>query len=666
MKIFRRAEKSAQTDLYTLFLWSCLAVAFFCVSADLFQHYKFTFHSDAAIKSVLARLAVYDGRLLPHNWIFANGDLFLASPYIFSIIIYPWLGISYFANVLASWLAYVYLSFVVYGTCRLIAPTQRRAAVVATVLTVGGLSAANLEFTIAQGGYSIIVALALCLSALASTRLTTKGWKKYVTLVLTFVVAVMVCAGNSLRGNVTVMMPVLAGWLASMLATSAPNMRERIGRLYDPTIFSMILGLVVGNVLYKYWLFPSVLDYEAAARIAIATKSEMWRHLVDLPQAWFGYFLIWGSWESLNFPLRLLQCLTWLIASASILAPIWVISTPRRHEQPLITLSWIVLAGYGVSFSALIVSSVLFTGSIEIRYATFPIYGSIIIIAILVDRFAKSYPGGGRALLLVLGLAPVLTSLLWHMENDINIADSSGINYKQRMSLIRNLEANGVGTVLTTYWNSHVLTVLSNGDVDGYPVGVNPLYPFAHHMPRHIFYGSAGPRQAVAFTSDEVDPQVWTAIEYQLGTPVKKVVDGPFNIWIYDRDIAQAVLETGHEVDAVVPKDQLGIRISKANFAACLSRAPCQAWVTVTNTGKHALASVGSLPLRLGIHGVDSSGNIVIQDQGRADFPGIIEPGGTARVRLLFPPMSDPRATSYQVCLLQEQVAWLCDHTHAY
>ena len=666
MKILPRDKKSVHTDLYKLFLWSCLAAAFFCVSLDLFHHYQPIFHSDAAVKTVLARLSFYDGRLVPHNWVFANGDLLLASPYIFSIIIYPWLGISYFASILASWLAYLYLSLVVYGTCRMIAPTRHRAAIAAAALTVGGLSAANFEYTIAQGGYSIIVALALCLSALASARLTTKGWKNYVTLVLTFVVAVMVCAGNTVRGNVTVMMPLLAGWFVSMLATSAPNIRTRIGRLYNPTIFSMIFGLVLGNVLYKLWLLPSVHDYEAAARIAIATKSEMWGHFLTLPPAWFGYFRIWGSWESLSFPLRLLQCLTWLIAFASIFAPLWVISTPRRHEQPLITFSWIVLAGYGVCFSALIVSSILFTGSAEIRYATFPIYGSIIIIAILVEQLVKTHPSGGKVLFLVLGLASVLTSSLWHMESNIDIAHPSGITYKQRMSLIRLLEANRVGTVLTTYWNSHVLTVLSDGNIDGYPVEMNPLYPYAHSMPKHIFYGSAGTRQAVAFTSSEADPQAWTAIEYQLGTPAKKLVDGPFDIWIYDRDIAQAVLETGREVDAAIPKDQLEVRLSKADFAACISHTPCHAWITVTNTGKHVLASVGSLPLRLGIHGVDGNGTIIIHDEGRANFPGIIESGGTARVRLVLPPMSDPRATSYQVCLLQEGVVWLCDRTRTH
>ncbi|MEO9228662.1 MAG: hypothetical protein ABI216_06915 [Devosia sp.] len=666
MKLFPRDKKSVQLDLHRLYLWSCLAGAFFCVSFALFHQYQFTFHSDAAIKTVLARLSVHDGRLLPSNWVFANGDLFLASPYIFSIIIYPWLGISYLANAMASWLAYLYLSFAVYGTCRLVAPTQPRAALAAAALTAGGLSAANFEFTIAQGGYSIIVALALCVSALASTRLTTTGGKKYVTLSLAFVAAVMVCAGNSVRGNVTVMIPVLSGWLVSMLATSAPNIRERIRRLYNPTIFSIILGLIIGNTIYKLWLLPNALNYEAAARIAIATKSEMWGHFLNLPQAWFGYFRIWGPWESLTSSLRLLQCLTWLIAFASVFAPIWVISTPRYHEQPIVTLSWIVLAGYGVCFSALIVSSVLFTGSAEIRYATFPIYGSIILISVLVDRLAKTHQRDGKVLFLVLGLVSVLTSSMWHMESNLSIADPSGINYTQRMSLIRSLETNGVGTVLTTYWNSHVLTVLSNGEIDGYPVGLDPLYPFAHHMPRHIFYGSAGTRQAVAFTSSEADPQVWTAIKYQLGDPIRKLVDGPFNIWVYDRDIAQAVLETGHEVDAAIPKDQLEVLLSKSDFAACISDTPCQTWITVTNTGTHALASVGSLPLRLGIHGVDSNGSIIIQDEGRADFPGIIESGAAARVRLVLPPMSDPRATSYQVCLLQEGVAWLCDHTHAH
>lgn len=666
MKVRQYDRKSVRVSSRNLYLWLCLIGTFFYVSLALFNQYQFTFHSDAAIKTVLARLAVYDGRLLPNNWVFANGDLFLASPYIFSIIIYPWLGVSYFSNALASWLAYVYLAFAVYGTCRLIVPGQHRAAVTAAVLAAGGLSAANFEYTIAQGGYSIIVALALCLSAVVSTPPIAKGWKKHTTLTLAFVAAVMICAGNSVRGNVTVMAPVLVGWFVSMLATAAPNMHGRIRLLYSPVVFSVILGLVAGNIVYKYWLLPNVFNYEAAARIAVATKSEMWEHALRLPQAWFDYFRVRGAWESLSFPLRLLQCVAWLIALGSILAPIWVIFTPRHHGQPLLTLSWIVLAGYGVCFSALIISSVLFIGSTEIRYATFPIYGAIIVFAILVDRLLINNAKGSVVVFSVLAFTAVLTSSLWRTESGPNSVSPSGVSYTQRMGLIRALETNGVGTVLTTYWNSHVLTVLSNGKVDAYPVSVNPLYPFAHHMPRHIFYGGAGSRQAVAFTSSEADPKAWAAIEHQIGTPYKKLVDGPFSVWIYNSDIAQTVLETGREVDSMIPRDKLEVRLSKANFPACTSPTPCQAWIDVTNLGNHALVSVGSLPLRLGNHGVDSNGIVVVQDAGRTDFPGIIEPGDTARVRLALPPMSDPRAVSYQVCLLQEGVTWLCDHTRTH
>lgn len=650
-----------------ILLFLLLLTTFSYVTICIFGSYEFAFHSDDAIKTVLARLALNGGSLVSHKWVYANGDLFLASPYIFSVIIFPFLGISYFSNALASWLAYLFLTITVYGVCHHLAPNRPRAAIIAATLAAGGISAANFEFVVAQGAYSIYAALALCLFSLAAVPSHAINMKSKISIVpLAGLAAALVCISNSTRGDITIVFPLIVGWLFAVLLLPCDNIEQRFLRMRNVVVYAIVVGAVFGTIVYKYFLLKSVYNYEAAARIGFASISEMREHLLKLPSAWFSYFLVGGSWQSPSVALKLLQFFVWLIAATLVLAPLCVMATRRWHTHALVTLSCIVVACYGVSFAAMVVSPSLFSSSLDMRYATFPIYGSLCIVAILADQSTIRLKSISAVALVALGVIGVWTGSLWHRAYAPNTTDAGGISYAQRMTLIRALEKDGVGTVLATYWHSHVLTVLSGGSVDSYPVAVgNMLHPFPHHMPKLIFYGTAGVKQAVVLSDNESTPQAWEAVEYQLGPPIAKRLIGPFAVWIYDSNITQAVLETGEEVDAPIPKNELSIRISRSQFPSCAANKPCEVWIDVTNTGRHALASVGSLPLRLGVHGLDSDGHIVVQDAGRADFPSVILPGKMTRVRLSLPSSAKTGVAAFQVCLLQEGVNWLCDRTVA-
>jgi len=643
-----------------LLLWLCLGMAFLYVSHVLFNEYRFSFHSDGAIKTVLARLALDEGRLIPHNWIYANGDLLFVGPQVFSIIIFPWFGVSYLSNAISDWLTYLYLLLMVYGTCRVIAPEYRRAAIVVTVLAAGGLSALNFEFVIGQGAYSMYAGLALGLFGLASRSRETIAWKSNAaSVVLAAGAAGLVCASNSTRGEVTVIAPLLAGWFISMLISPAPTLRDRVKRLKNPVVYGVIAGSTVGTALYLYWLLPGVFNYDAAARVGFATRAEMWQHLISLPSAWFDYFLVGEPWRLLSVSLRLLQCLVWALAVALLLAPLWVAFRPGRYGIALVTLSWIVLASYGISFGALIVASQLFHGMVDIRYAIFAIYGAMCIVVILADRLAHRYPIGAKLLLLTISLVSVLTIAAWRP-----IWSPDKQTYGERMALIGALRNQSVGTILTTYWHSHVLTVLSDGEVDSYPIGIDDeIHPFPHHLPRKIFYGSAGNKQAIVLSDNEVKAGTWAVVQRELGAPAEKFRSGPFEAWIYDRNITKLVLGVGVEADAPIPADQLMVRLSRKEFPSCKSTVPCQFEVKATNTGKRALATAGGMPLRFGIQGINSEGQVVDQDLGRVDFPLPLNPARTEEINVSLPPLSNPAAVGYRLCLIQEFVAWHCDRT---
>jgi hypothetical protein len=649
-----------------LFSWLCLGVSFVLVSSVLFNEYRFSFHSDGGIKTVLARLAFDEGRVIPRQWIYANGDLFLVGPQVFSILLFPWFGVSYFSNASADWLSYAFLTLAVYGACRSLAPDKPLAAVVGVTLAAGGLSAANFEFVIGQGSYAIYTGLALALFSLISRSSSgVDHGQSRTTSVLVLAAAALVCISNASRGDITIIAPLLAGWFASILFFPVVNQGGRVSRLRNPVIVALIVGAIAGTLIYKYWLMPGMFNFQAAARLGLASKAEMWAHLCALPGAWFDYFLVGGHWGAITPLLRILQGSVWGISIALLLAPAWIVLRPLKYGFAQVTMSWIVLACYATSFLALVVSAQLFTSILELRYATFPIYGSVCVLAILLSDWTdRGYRAGTLCSLGVVFVA-LLISAQWARARNPELHDMAG-SYEERIALIEALKERDIGTVLTPYWYSHVLTVLSGGEVDAYPVSIGTrLSPFAHHMPKRVFYGSAGHLQAVVLPKEEISAAIEAGIVRQFGEPVAQQVLGNFKVWIYDHDIVRAVIDNPYELNKAVSPDQVMMRISQAEFERCAGPGSCSISVKVTNEGHQALSSMGNLPLRLGIEGIDAAGKIVVQDQGRADFPSVIESHGSQQVEIELDPPASPAVAKYRVCLLQESVAWLCDRTRS-
>lgn len=650
------------------FLWLCAGTAFVLVTVALFHQYRFEFDSDAASRSVLARLAMHEGKLVPHHWVYGNGDLWILNAYIFSILLYPWFGMSFFSNVAAAWLTYLFLSLTVFGACRVLEPRHSRAAIIATTLSVGGLSLINFQFTIAQGVYSLYAALTLCLFAFVVRSVSrsedSKSSARLTTYVLAFSAAALMCLSNDTRGLATAIAPIILGWLVAVMLLTAPTSTDRWRRLHNPIINSIIAGAIAGTLLYKYWLMPGLSNYNAVAQVAISSRAEMWQHFVRLPAAWFASFGSPDSWQSKDFMLRMLQCAQWMLAAAAILIPIWMALTPKRQSHATFTLAWMVLAGYAVSFGALIVSPHLFVDTNTMRYATLPLYGAICLVALACDRAANKYRRAGGVLILAVVLAAVFTAFGWRASYAGYVNEPGG-NYPQRMELINTLEQHQVGTLLAPYWKSHVLSVLSNGKVNAYPVRLaapGPLLkPDFFLVPTRLLYGTAGTRQAVINAGPDSNKSFWSVVQSQIGEPTEKLVVGPFTAWIYHYDIATAVFAPGHEADTAVPSQEVAVRLSKMRFPRCASGASCKIGFETTNIGQRALDSIGNLPLRLGVQEFDKDGKLM-PGNGRADFPRLLPPGHTAQITATLD-ASDRRVSSYRVCLMQEHVAWLCDRT---
>lgn len=646
---------------FNVLLWGCLLAVAACATYVIFFKYQASLNSDGAEPAVLARLAFNSGSAIPPDWRYTNGDLWLLGPRLFSIIAYPLVGIGYSLTAISDCCAYVYLLLIVLGACRLLSPQTPRAAIIGAALAAGGLCTLNFEFTIGQGAYSLYAGLALCLFTLTTVSNERPLSRiRLATLVLSAIAACLVCVSNATRGLVMVIAPLAVGWAAAAALRPGLHSKERLLGLLNPVLCSSLIGAAIGTLLYKFWLIQRFIDAAGAAQLGLASASAMLQHAGQLPSAWLVYFGIGGPWGALDLSLRVLQVSVWILSILLIVCPIYAALTPKYRGSTFAIFAWITLASYAIPIAALVVLPHLYVDPTSLRYLTFGIYAGLCLTVTLLGTLVKRHALASAVLGVTLCGISFATIAAWRQE-------WQPATYPERVALIHALEKHGVGTALATYWNSHVLSVLSDGRVNVYPVTANALVGverLTFNTSTSIIDGTAGRYQAIALLRSEAPPDVWSTIEGELGAPAERLESGPFDIWIYHQPVAELVYQVGMDVNKPIPADQLGIGLSKAAFPACQAAGGCRTSIIATNMGSHVLASVGTKPLRLGVSGIGVNGEVVDQDLGRVDFPVPLVPGASERIVVTLPRVHSPNITGYRLCLLQELVAWHCDLTN--
>lgn len=641
---------------------ACALAAVAMVSMTLFGDYRYTFHSDGALKTILARQAWSEGHVIPREWVYANGDLFFIGPQIFSELLYPATGLTYLNNALADWLAYIGLVLAALVAGRAVLG-HWRGAWLSAALVASGLCAASFEFTVAQGAYSMWAALSLLLSAAAAVAARSLGktnrqsWK-WLACAATLGLLGAMC--NPARGVISIVFPIAGGWFVYGLLRGEGGVRDRLRGTLHPIMVAMLGGAVLGLVVNRYAIMPHIHNFNAAARLGLSTPADMWKHVTMLPYAWFDYLRIGVEWPLLPPWRRLVQACLWILAVAMAVSPVAIVSRARRHAPSVVAFAWVTIAMYGVAMAALVVAPSLFLGTGELRYLTFAMMNSLVTVVAVV--LPPSIPGSGRrTLATVTALFAVALSAQWSIERDMD-AKGLGGSYRDRLALAALLEREHIGAFASTYWYSHVVTVLSGGSVEGYPVSIAPRFgPFAHHMPRYLHQGTSGSRQAIVLDASEATPEVLERIESTVGKPVNRYSEAGFVVLAYDTDVLTTVIKGLPGFDSPVDADSLDVGIWPASVAPC---ANCGVRVRVANHGTGKLTSDGSLPLMIGAFAEDAGGHR-LPAEGRGYFQAVVPPGGTADVDVRIPASLPAGTARIRICLLQETVAWHCEQTHA-
>lgn len=648
-------EPHAWRLVSALLVWATIAYVCIFVALD----YRSIFHSDAAVKSILADLASRQGHLIPTQWVFANGDTLTMTPYLFILPLTGMTGMSYTTNIAAVIAGYLCMVGAAWFCARQVLGPHQQARTAALALIASTLSAASLEFIVSQGAYSIYSGLSLALFALLASR--SRGRTVAVTA---FVLAFLLASANPKRAVVMVFAPCLLALVAAALFTRRDRIAEILTSLRGVAVVSMVAGAIAGTAIYYLAIVPNISNYDAAASVRLAPLGIIAHSMLQIPVDWFGYFLINRPWAELPGPVKLLQVGVWVIVVSILIAPGWIIL--KGSDNPRLKyFAWLCYALLAAGILPLILTQGIYWSALELRYSTLGVLVGFIVLAGAVSELGVRAKIRARYILIAMSAVAVATAAMWPSLYKPENADARGVSLRDRERLIELLESEHVGTALGTYWNSHVISVLSEGKVRVHPVTYGDrMAPFVHHVPFEPAHGDAGRRHAVILSRAEFASDGGQALERQLGKPNERIESGPFVISIYDSPVSDAVFGVGARLEEPVNKAMVAIDTGAGLIPACAARDKCSLHLRVVNTGKMTLGSAGQLPMRIGLQGMNANGELVAADIGRIDFPTSLPPGKAVSLQTTLGKLPS-EVVSLHACLIQENVAWLCDRTSA-
>ncbi|UNK56443.1 hypothetical protein MNQ95_09705 [Pseudoxanthomonas daejeonensis] len=633
-------------------------LAIVLVSMYILGDSKAIFHSDTALRSVLARVALAEGNPIPHGWMFANGDLLTFTPYVFSLAIEALFGTSFLGNAAASWIAYAALLASLFVALRRAIPDSRAHAFLGLALSASMLSAANLEFVATQGAYSLTAAAQVVLATLFLVR--SRHHRLQVCAIAT--IAFLLAVANPKRAWILSFAPFVAGLVA--LVFTDGNYRGLSRRLI-PAAAAFFAGALLGTLTYYVAVLPHVLSYDAAANVRLASPSFFIGVVKSLPSSWYAYFTLGGGWMEIPTWLRVIQLVAWALATALWIAPAYLILSPRASSAQRLY-AWQAYAFLGAGLAPLCLLEGLYWGPMEIRYASTGIFFGIISVcsalSVAASRRAPTQARQPSVGIVALGLFAVAVSAQWQWATQPANPDARGVSLAEREALIAKLRKERVGSAMASYWNSHVISVLSDGDVFVNPIDYSSrISPFAHHVPVAPLHGAAGNREALILTKAEMEKYGDHPAIQQIGTPDRIVESGPFVVWIYNRHAVDSVYAADDRIDGPVPAASVGLTLNRDRIAPCGADS-CEVELQATNSGQETLATAGKLPMRIGLQGRAADGSVMVQDLGRIEFVNPLEPGETAKLSSTLKNIP-AGVTAISACLLQEGVQWLCDRT---
>jgi hypothetical protein len=647
--------------VFQLALMACIGL----IATYLFTEFRITFSSDDAVRSVLVKIADRRHGVLVADWVYANGDLFLATPYLINLVFSKFLVDTFLANTLSSFVGYLILLGCFYKFCSSMEWKYREIPLLSTIFLASGISAANLEFAVAQGIYSAYSGLALLAAVLLIDK-TTIERKLSVRLIGCLCLSFILTLSNPKRALIQFVLPALMAWVFTFFTKEKRDSSESLAhRLFTRSIVFALIGYVAAALIYYLVLLPGVMNFDSAINIGPLSPAETINRIFALPSAWIAYLQPQLDPRGYGGFALVVEYVSGFIAIGLAVGPLLSLKSIRQMSKVKCFALAFGLIQCALAVGAMVTNRNLFIGFGEVRYLSIGLMCFIPFSLEVMGRYAQR-ARMLRSVVLIFLIYSIAIASLWVWPGRAVEAERRAI-YSQRLEMINTLKSNGVCVALATYWNSYVNSVAGNFDVLFYPVEVPN---FVQLQPHHSYRGPAlipCARSALLLSDTELTPALREMIKLQFGPSAMETSVAGYHALIFDRDIYSELVRDQalqHQLlqNTSLPKENISIEVSKTLFERCSAKSGCPQDITVRNLGTALLTSNGGLPLRLGIHGLDQNSRIVENDAGRINFLIPLKPGNTEALHFELP-YSDRDVDKYQLCIVQDGVGWYCDRT---
>jgi hypothetical protein len=654
--------------LLTLVSLSTIALTFY-----IFVAYRVIFHSDAAMKTLLADEMIRTRRLFPSDWYYVN-DI----PIIFHhILIAPLLlifGHPYVVQSVACFAFAILLLGAVYLLFKFSGSSRGDFLVVAAVL-LSGVSTNFAEDLFGQAAYGPGVATAVMVVALifrtarayAEPDHSLRIW----SALLIAVIAVAVASG--VRGIFVDVAPSL-GALALIIATA--DRRDEAGPFPRKA------------AIYVTWLVLLATVLGVAAFLGLSTAVRM-RNDSSAPQ-FIGYSQIGANANLLiqgflfysdalpnpaHSPVSIYGTVTayrlfWFGALISV--PFVLLRRYRAIRSPYLRF---LIPFYVFGFIAtlyLCLFTSLVQGLASFRYFAVSVAFAVLIVGFIASELRVRF---GAAAPIWIGLAclPICVSsyqeiFALYFDASVDSGGRTGLHANKRQPLVDYLVNKGLRYGYASYWNAGVLTVLSDRRirVNAVEFGDNPpVRPFRWLAPAHAYAPDAFQgRTFILMDAQECQSMNKAGVDGYLGPPESVTNVAGYCIMTYSFNVSSRLPGWDERRPSLAanepyaPGDRNAVMEASVNEITMRDGKASALKMHLRNRGSRVFVSNGKFPFYIGAHLYSSSQLLKNFNYVLTALPGSIGGGETSEIVLPLPAVPDPGEYIVDVSMVQGGVAW--------
>lgn len=512
----------------------------------LFYGYMFEFHSDSAAANLLAQEMYETRQYFPHDWNWANGDLWVVVMQTWILVLFPFFHENGFAlHAAGGVIGCILTGLGTWGLCSILG-TSTRTKLFALALLSAGLTPIMSEHIFGQQAYGTMYYVCCAILFTSWKFIHAQDGRRFAWAAASAVLVVLVAWANPQRALIYDVLPLLAALAAFYGAARADGAPAHRYAARLATLAALaLLATFIGALLYKSTLY---------GRTALGGKIAIdWLEfpgMVDnIVRCLHGLVVLLGGTPKAGTPiatlagvvdaLRMVAALT-LIA----VAPFALGRCLRTAHRGFAFVATAGIASFATSLFIYLTSSLALSGAPElsIRYLVPGLLLLLVVIVAWLAHDTKAGLGKRAAAAAALGVLVLSAPFAYDLLGIPALRAAGGAERTHpTLRMVRFLASEGLHYGYASFWNAGRATVLSKGAVKIRQIQFDDAMPVPmRHLSSNRWYEPAAwrGRTFTLLTKDEMAKVDLAEMFRATGEPVRRLEFEGFQILVFDHNIA--------------------------------------------------------------------------------------------------------------------------------